>query len=53
MTTDHDRITGGPAVGAVVEDLYRRLAADERVSHCFEDGATLGQARGSIVTEKT
>lgn len=37
MTTDYDRIGGGPAVGAVVEDLYRRLTADEQVSHYFDD----------------
>ena len=28
MTTDYERIGGGPAVGAVVEDLYRLLTAD-------------------------
>ena len=32
MTTDYDRIGGGPAVGAVVEDLYRRLTADEQAT---------------------
>ena len=36
-TTDYDRIGGGPAVGAVVEELYRRLTADDQVSHYFDD----------------
>jgi hemoglobin len=37
MTTDYNRIGGGPAVGAVVDELYRRLTADEQVSHYFDD----------------
>lgn len=37
MTTDYDRIGGGPAVGAVVDELYRRLTADEQVSPYFQD----------------
>lgn len=37
--TDYERIGGGPAVGAVVDELYRRLTADEQVSHYFEDVA--------------
>lgn len=37
MTTDYDRIGGGPAVGAVVEEFYRRLTADDQVSHYFKD----------------
>ena len=37
MSTDYDRIGGGPAVGAVVDELYRRLTADEQVSHYFDD----------------
>jgi hemoglobin len=36
-TTDYDRIGGGPAVGAVVDELYRRLTSDDQVSHYFED----------------
>jgi hemoglobin len=37
MTSDYDRIGGGPAVSAVVDELYRRLTADDQVGHYFED----------------
>jgi hemoglobin len=37
MTSDYERIGGGAAVGAVVEELYRRLTADEQLSHYFRD----------------
>ena len=35
--TDYERIGGGPAVGAVVDELYRRLTADEHLTHYFQD----------------
>jgi hemoglobin len=37
MASDYERIGGGPAVGAVVDEFYRRLTADEQVSHYFDD----------------
>jgi hemoglobin len=37
QATDYERIGGGPAVGAVVDELYRRLVADEQVSHYFDE----------------
>lgn len=36
MASDYERIGGGPAVRAVVEEFYRRLTADEQVGHYFE-----------------
>jgi hypothetical protein len=41
MTPDFERIGGGPAVGAVVDELYRRLITEEQ------------QVRGSIVAQQT
>jgi hemoglobin len=37
MASDYERIGGGPAVSAVVDEFYRRLTADEQVSHYFDD----------------
>ena len=37
MTSDYQRIGGGPAVSAVVDEFYRRLTADDQVSHYFDD----------------
>jgi hemoglobin len=37
MASDYQRIGGGPAVSAVVDEFYRRLTADEQVSHYFDD----------------
>jgi hemoglobin len=37
MASDYERIGGGPAVGAVVDEFYRRLTTDEQVSHYFDD----------------
>jgi len=37
MDSDYQRIGGGPAVSAVVDEFYRRLTADEQVSHYFDD----------------
>jgi hemoglobin len=34
--SDYDRIGGGAALTAVVDEFYRRLLADERVAHYFE-----------------
>lgn len=33
----YDRLGGEPAVGAVVNEFYDRVLADERVSHFFDD----------------
>jgi len=35
--TLYDRLGGEPAIGAVVEEFYDRVLADERVAHHFED----------------
>jgi hemoglobin len=37
MASDYERIGGGAAVSAVVDEFYRRLTADEQVSHYFAD----------------
>jgi hemoglobin len=37
MASDYERIGGGPAVSAVVDEFYRRLTADDQVSHYFEE----------------
>ena len=37
MASDYERIGGGPAVSAVVDEFYRRLTVDEQVSHYFDD----------------
>lgn len=37
MSSDYERIGGGPAVSAVVDEFYRRLTADEQVSHYFDE----------------
>lgn len=37
MASDYERIGGGPAVSAVVDEFYRRLTADEQVSHYFDE----------------
>ena len=35
--TLYDRLGGEPAIGAVVNEFYDRVLADERVSHHFDD----------------
>jgi hemoglobin len=35
--TLYDRLGGEPAVGAVVNEFYDRVLADERVNHHFDD----------------
>lgn len=35
--TLYDRLGGEPAVGAVVNEFYNRVLADERVAHHFDD----------------
>jgi hemoglobin len=35
--TLYDRLGGEPAVGAVVNEFYERVLADERVNHHFDD----------------
>ena len=35
--TLYDRLGGEPAVGAVVNEFYDRVLADEQVSHHFDD----------------
>ncbi|ELZ51305.1 globin [Halorubrum coriense DSM 10284] len=35
--TLYERLGGEPAIGAVVEEFYDRVLADERVNHHFED----------------
>jgi len=35
--TLYDRLGGEPAVGAVVNEFYDRVLADERVAHHFDD----------------
>ncbi|OYR53059.1 group 1 truncated hemoglobin [Halorubrum sp. Ea8] len=35
--TLYDRLGGGPAIGAVVNEFYDRVLADERVAHHFDD----------------
>jgi hemoglobin len=37
MASDYERIGGGPAVSAVVDEFYRRLTADDQVSHYFDE----------------
>lgn len=37
MASDYERIGGGPAVSAVVDEFYRRLTADEQVAHYFDE----------------
>jgi hemoglobin len=37
MASDYERIGGGSAVSAVVDDFYRRLTADPEVSHYFDE----------------
>ena len=37
MASDYERIGGGPAVSAVVDEFYRRLTSDEQVGHYFEE----------------
>jgi hemoglobin len=40
MASDYERIGGGVAVSAVVDEFYRRLTADDQVGHYF-DGVSL------------
>lgn len=37
MSSLYEQIGGEPAMGAAVEHFYRRVLADERISHFFED----------------
>ncbi|WP_280587745.1 group 1 truncated hemoglobin [Halorubrum sp. Boch-26] len=41
--TLYDRLGDEPAVGAVVDEFYDRVSADERVAHHFEDVDTSAQ----------
>lgn len=49
MRTLHERLGGDPAIVAVVDELYRRLADDQRVQHFFDperlDSLKHGQLR--------
>ena len=44
MASDYEQIGGGPAVSAVVDEFYRRLTADDQVSHFF-DGVSLPELK--------
>ena len=37
MSSLYEQIGGEPAMSAAVEHFYRRVLADERISHFFED----------------
>lgn len=37
MDSDYERIGGGPVVREAVDEFYRRLTADDQVSHYFKD----------------
>ena len=37
MASDYERIGGGPAVSAVVDEFYQRLTADDQVGHYFQE----------------
>lgn len=37
MSSLYEQIGGEPAMAAAVEHFYRRVLADERISHFFED----------------
>ena len=52
MASDYERIGGGPAVSAVVDEFYRRLTADEQVSHYFDEVslATLKRHQALMIT---
>ena len=41
--TLYDRLGGEPAVGAVVNEFYDRVLADDRVAHHFDDVDMSGQ----------
>jgi hemoglobin len=43
MTDLYQRLGGAPAVDAAVDRFYRRLLADERVAHFFDDTDMDGQ----------
>jgi hemoglobin len=42
MSTLYDRLGGAPAVNAAVDIFYRKVLADERISHFFE-GVDVGR----------
>lgn len=37
MSTLYEQLGGAPAVGAAVEVFYRKMLADDRVAHFFDD----------------
>jgi hemoglobin len=37
MSTLYEQLGGAPAVGAAVEIFYRKMLADDRVAHFFDD----------------
>lgn len=43
MTDLYQRLGGAPAVDAAVDRFYRRMLADERVAHFFDDTDMDGQ----------
>jgi hemoglobin len=49
MSSDYERIGGGPAVTAVVDTLYARLTVDPQVGHYFEDISLPTQKRHMIL----
>lgn len=48
-SSHYERIGGGPAVTAVVDELYRRLVADDEVGHYFTDIDLPAQKRHMVL----
>lgn len=49
MSSDYERIGGGPAVTAVVDALYDRLTVDPLVGHYFQDISLPDQKRHMVL----